>query len=31
MYNKYKYSTNKNSLKVMNVIEAVQMLVEKKY
>jgi len=31
MYNKYKDNTNKNLLKVMNVIEVVQMLVDKKY
>jgi len=30
MYIKYKDSTQKNSLKVMNVIEVVQMLVNKK-
>jgi len=31
MYIKYKDITKKNSLKVMNVIEVVQMLVDKKY
>jgi len=31
MYIKYKDSTKKYSFKVMNVIEAVQMLVDKKY
>ena len=31
MYIKYKDSTKKNSSKVMNVIEVVQMLVDKKY
>ena len=30
MYVKYKDSTKKNSLKVMNVIEVVQLLVDKK-
>ena len=30
-YIKYKDSTKKNSLKVINVIEVVQMLVDKKY
>jgi len=31
MHIKYKDSTKKNSVKVMNVIEVVQMLVDKKY